>query len=241
MKKWQPVIVVCLVVVLLFGAGTLMIAQDNGGGDQANQQEGVSVFGLIHNAGVIGYLIVALSIVSVALIIEHFLSIQRDKLIPPDLVSEVDRLLQEEQYDEALGVCEMEPTFFTNVMAAGIAKIGMGLDEVEKSVQEALKSEQVRLENKISWLSLIGNIAPMLGLLGTVMGMINAFQQIAATRNPPPSKLAGGIYQALVTTTMGLIVGIPVLAAYFFFRNRLNQLISETGLVVEDILDQFKY
>jgi len=240
MKKWQTVLVVCMVFVLLFGACTLIIAQDKGKA-KSSQEQGVSVFGLIHNAGVIGYLIVVLSIVSVALIIEHFLSIQREKMIPPDLVSEVDRLLQEEQYDEALGVCEMEPTFFTNVMAAGIAKIGMGLDEVEKSVQEALESEQIRLQNKISWLSLIGNIAPMLGLLGTVMGMINAFQEIAQTRNPPPSKLAGGIYQALVTTTMGLIVGIPVLAFYFFFRNRLKQLVSETGLVVEDILDQFKY
>ncbi len=238
MKKWQSLIVTSLVVLLLVGASTLVLAQGNGGGDQAGN---ISVFGLIHNAGVIGYLIVALSIISVALIIEHFLSIQRDKLIPPDLVSEVDQLLQEEQYDEALDVCEMEPTFFTNVMAAGIAKLGMGMDEVDKSVQDTLESEQVRLQNKISWLSLIGNIAPMLGLLGTVIGMIQAFQQIAATRNPPPSKLAGGIYKALVTTTMGLIVGIPVLAFYFFFRNRLNQLISETGLVVEDILDQFKY
>lgn len=237
MKSWQTILVVALTILLLVGVCPMLVAQDGDQADSGNE----TIFSLIAKAGVIGYLIIAMSIVAVALCIEHFLSIQRDKLMPPDLVAEVDRLLEEEEFDEALSLCEMEPTFFTNIMAAGISKIGMGLEEVESAIEDAAEAEATRLENKISWLSLIGNIAPMMGLLGTVIGMISAFQEIAGNPNPAPSKLAAGIYQALVTTTMGLIVGIPVLGFYFFFRNRLNQLISEAGIVIEEILDQFKY
>jgi biopolymer transport protein ExbB len=232
-KRWN-VMSVC-VTLFVFSMQLVSFAQDGDGVGEAT-----SFMNLIIDAGPIGWTIILLSLVATALIIEHFLSIQRDQLIPPDLVAEVDRLLQEEQYDEALDLCEMEPTVFTNVVASGITKIGMGVDEIEKSIQETIENERVRLENKISWLNLIGNIAPMMGLLGTVVGMIIAFQQIETTRNPSPSDLAGGIYQALVTTAMGLIVGIPVLAAFFFFRNRVNHLISETGLIVEEIFDQFK-
>lgn len=234
--RWNIQSYLTPVFVVLLQMATF--AQEEGGEEAAG--EATSFVSLIIDAGPIGWAVIVLSVIAIALIIEHFLSIQRDQLIPPDLVAEVDRLLQEEQYDEALELCEMEPSVFTNVVAAGIAKVGMGVDEIEKSIRDTLENERVRLENKISWLNLIGNIAPMMGLLGTVVGMITAFQKIETTRNPSPSQLAGGIYQALVTTAEGLIVGIPVLAAYFFFRNRLNHLLSETGLIVEEIFDQFK-
>lgn len=213
---------------------TLLLAQDGGEG-------GISLTELILRGGIIGGLVILLSIIALALIIEHFLSISRDELIPPDLVAEVDRLLEEEEFNEALDLCEMEPSYFTNVMASGIAKIGMGIEEVEDAIEEAAEAERTRLHNKISWLSLIGNLSPMMGLLGTVVGMIQAFQVIADDPNPDPSQLASGIYQALITTAMGLVVAIPVLSFYFFFRNRLNRLFSEAQLVIEEMLDQFKY
>lgn len=237
--KYRSKLLSLLSAFLVVLVQAVSFAQEGGGGEEG-AGEATSFVGLIIDAGPIGWAVILLSVVAIALIIEHFLSIQRDQLIPPDLVSEVDRLLQEEQFDEALELCEMEPTFFTNVVASGITKIGMGVDEIEKSIEDTIENERVRLENKISWLNLIGNIAPMMGLLGTVVGMISAFKKIETTRNPSPSDLAGGIYQALVTTAMGLIVGIPVLAFYFFFRNRLNDLVSEGGLIVEEIFDQFK-
>lgn len=216
---------------------TLSAQEEEGGG----QEEAQSLWDILSEGGFIALLIALLSIVAVTLVVKYIIDFQKDKVLPPEIVGEVDRLLQEEEYEEALSLCEMEPSVFTNIVAEGIAKIGMGKDEVERALDKAKKAEKTRLEGQISWLSLIGNIAPMVGLFGTVFGMITAFRQIAQKSNPTPSELAGGIYTALVTTALGLALAIPVLACYFYFRNRLSSLMNEVELIIEDIFSQFRY
>ena len=161
---------------VLFTASTVL-AQEGEAAPAAPKSS--SVFDVFKDAGAIGMLIVVLSIVALAVIIENFVSLKRDKLAPAELIDEVQALFDEEQYQEAMELCENEPTFFTRVAGAGIAKIGHSFEVIEQAISEMGDEESIRLHQKIGWLSLIANVAPMMGLLGTVGGMIKAFNTIA--------------------------------------------------------------
>ncbi|MED5447403.1 MAG: MotA/TolQ/ExbB proton channel family protein, partial [Planctomycetota bacterium] len=116
----------------------------------------------------------------------------------------------------------------------------LGYAAVEKSMEDASAEQSARLFRKIEYRSVIGTIAPMLGLRGTVWGMIVAFQEFATKLNPPVSELAPGIYQALVTTLMGLGVAVPALSAFAIFRNRIDELVAEASLTAEHAWAAFK-
>ena len=191
--------------------------------------------------GWIGAVILICSVISLALIIEHIVNIKRDKIIPPQLVDEIEGMFENEEYQEALELCEAEPNFLTNILAAALPKINMGFDTMKTSMEEAGEEETIKLQQKISYLSLIANIAPMMGLFGTVSGMIEAFQTIAIKgASVTPSDLADGISQALVTTFLGLFVAIPTMIAYFFFRNRVVRVTLEIGAIAEDLVERFR-
>ena len=101
--------------------------------------------------------------------------------------------------------------------------------------------ESIKLHQKVGWLSLIANVAPMMGLLGTVSGMVDAFNEIASSGGQAsPAELADGISKALLTTMFGLIVAIPVTAAFAFIRNRMVKTIIEVGAIVEDLFERFR-
>ena len=133
------------------------------------------------------------------------------------------------------------PCFSTNVAAAGIRKLGTTFGTIEKSIEEMEDEETVKLQQKIGYLSLIGNIAPMMGLFGTVSGMIEAFETIAKMGAAvTPSDLASGISTALVTTFLGLFVAIPTMIAYFFFRNKVIRVSIEIAAIADDLVDRFR-
>ncbi len=193
------------------------------------------------NAGVIGYVIVGLSIVAVALIIENFVAIKRDKLAPPDVIDELEALFEEENFQEAMDLCESERVYLTNVVQAGLSKLGHSFDTIQQAVREMEEEETVKLFQKIGWLSLIAASAPMLGLLGTVTGMFVTFGQIAlAGGSVSPAQLAGGIKLALVTTIFGLIVALPTGAFFFTFRNKVVRTAIEVNAIAEDLFERFR-
>ena len=134
---------------------------------------------LLTGGGMIGYLLWFLSIVGIALIIEHVINVRREKLAAPELIDELEALLNDGQYQEALELCEQEPNFLTNVMAAALPKMEHGYDSMEQAAHDIAEEEAIKLHSKVSWLSLLSAISPMLGLLGTVWGMIGAFDVIA--------------------------------------------------------------
>ena len=122
----------------------------------------------------------------------------------------------------------------------GISELEFGWNAVEKSVEDALAEQSARLFRKIEYLSVIGNIAPMVGLLGTVIGMIMAFQQVATPGMTNASQLAEGIYQALVTTVGGLIVAIPAIGAFAIFRNRIDQFVAEAAYLSQHVFSPLR-
>jgi len=205
------------------------------------EKEAESLLSLIFRAGgIIGGVIITLSVVGLALIIEHAISVSRDKLAPPDVIETIESHLDNNDVQGAYEFCEQNPNYLTNIMVAALPKVSHGFDSMEQAASDVGEEEAIKLHAKISWLSLIGNIAPLLGLLGTVSGMLTAFGVIEDSTNPNPAELAGGIKEALVTTMLGLVVAVPVMVGFFFFRNRVVKIVLEISAITEDMLDRFR-
>jgi biopolymer transport protein ExbB len=185
--------------------------------------------------------IYACSLASIALIVEHCITIRRSVLVPELSVAQIKTMFDERRFREALEFCQNDPSLVSGVVHAGLIEAANGYDAMENAMQDATGERAARLYRKIEWLNLLGNVAPMLGLWGTIWGMMVAFGTIEARGGKAnPADLAGGIMVALVSTFCGLIVAIPALAAYGIFRGRIEQLSMEAALVAEELLANFK-
>lgn len=193
------------------------------------------------NAGIIGYVIVAMSVISLALIIENFVSIKREKLAPPDLIDELGALFDEENFQEATELCENEKFYLTRCVAAGLSKLGHPFETIQATVREMETEEATKLFQKVGWLSLMSATAPMMGLFGTVSGMFVTFGTIAdAGGSVSPAILAKGIKMALITTIFGLTVAMPVGVCFFILRNRVVRMSTEVNAIAEDLFERFR-
>jgi biopolymer transport protein ExbB len=201
-----------------------------------------SVGELLRDGGTVGGIIILLSVVATGFAIEHAITIRRRRLIPPEAVAELERLVKARRVDDAIRYCETRerPSLFTNVVLAGLLRFRgseYGFAEYRAAAEEAGEEQTGRLYRKTEALAVIGAVAPMLGLLGTVQGMIEAFNTIAATGGAArPADLASSISKALVTTLEGLVVAIPALSALSLFRTRIDSLVAEAGSKVEQVL-----
>ncbi len=204
-----------------------------------------SFFEIIFSGGIIGIMIIillmVLSVISAYLVIDHLLTIRRKDLMPEGLGDTVRGHLLEGNVAQAQEACKANPSFLSFVLMHGISELEFGWNSVEKSVEDALAEQSARLFRKIEYLSVIGNLAPMIGLLGTVIGMIMAFQGVASTQGTASApELAEGIYQALVTTVGGLLVAIPSIGAFAVFRNRIDQMVAEASYVVQHVFSPLR-
>ena len=191
---------------------------------------------LFETTGLVGYLMVVLSIAGTALTIEHVINIKRDKISPPEVTEELTALLEEGNFDEAQEVADNSGGYVGNLVGAALRQRAAGYEEMISSLEMAAAQETFGLQSKISYLSLIGNIAPLLGLLGTVTGMISSFQVIETLKAPTPKDLAGGVYESLVNTTMGLFLAIVFLVIYFLYKNKVTKMCLEMNVEAVDIL-----
>ena len=213
-------------------------AQGEESGASASAETGF--LDLVRTGGLVGGLIFALSLSMVYLMVEHLLSIRRSTLIPGELAEAVHQHLSERKIEDAKQQCSLQPCFLSNVLAAGLSVIELGYKDVEKSMEDTATEQAARMFRKIEYLHLIGTLAPMLGLLGTVWGMITAFMEFEAKANPAVSELAPGIYRALVTTMLGLTVAVPAFASFAIFRNRIDELVAEASLTAEHVFADFR-
>ena len=197
---------------------------------------------IVKSGGLVGLLIMLLSVVAVGFIVEHFLTIRKGRLLPEDVLDELEQMIARGEIKQAIEYCDQQEneSLAADVIRAGLQRYmssEFGFAEYKSAVEEAGEDHTGRLYRKIDVLGVIGAIAPMLGLTGTVLGMIKAFNKLAALeRMAKPAELAEGIGQALVTTLMGLVVAIPAMVAYSYFRNRIDSLVSEGGKRVEQVM-----
>lgn len=231
------------ILLVLAQVGTMPAAWAQSGGEGEAAENSAQVRGfldILFSGGWVGVTIVLtlmlLSIVAVYLIVEQTMILRKAEVMPPGLAEEVRQLLSQGRLPEADGVCRKHPSPLSFVLISGLSEIDFGWHAMEKAMEDAVAEQAAKLYRKIEYLSVIGNLAPMCGLLGTVTGMIFAFQQVAISQGMAGAgDLAEGIYSALVTTVAGLVVAIPSLGAFAVFRNRIDQLIAETAYVSQHV------
>lgn len=203
------------------------------------------VWEIVLSGGWVGLLILlllfALSISAAYLAFDQAMTLRRREILPDGLADRVRQALLTGRLADADAACRREPSVLSFVLLNGLGEIEFGWREVEKAVEDALAEQAARLMRRIEYLSVIGNIAPMVGLLGTVTGMIFAFQQVAGSQGAAGAgDLAEGIYQALVTTVGGLLVAIPSLGVFAVCRNRVDALIAEAAYQTQHALAPVK-
>jgi biopolymer transport protein ExbB len=182
-----------------------------------------------------------MSIAFVALFVMNLLAARRDTLVPQELIDGFEEKLNEKKFQEAYDVARGDESVLGQVLSAGLAKLSKGYDKAIEGMQEVGEEESMKLEHRLGYMALIGNLAPMVGLLGTVQGMISSFQVIAlGGSTPKPSELAAGISTALFTTLVGLLIAIPAIAAYNILRNRVARLLLEVGVTSENLMSRFE-
>jgi biopolymer transport protein ExbB len=189
-----------------------------------------------------GIVFLGMSFSLVALIIMNVLTARRSNMIPSSLVDDFDKLLEGKQYQQAYDLAKTDESFLGHVLAAGMAKVSVGYEQAIESMQNIGEEENMRIEHRLSYLALIGSVAPMVGLLGTVDGMIMSFKVIANTTTgaPDPQSLAEGVATALFTTLVGLLLAIPAISAYNILRNKVARNVFEIGVVSDELISRFK-
>jgi biopolymer transport protein ExbB len=217
---------------------TTVVAQDEGEDFAAGDEEAASGGGsnlLVYIAKACGWVFgpvfLLLSFILVALLVMCFLQIRKSVLLPPALSEQFEQHLEAKEYQPAYELAKNDDSYLGHVLAAGMGKLQAGYPAAMAAMEEAQGEEQMKLEHKISYVSLIGALAPMLGLLGTVTGMVSSFKKIADNPGvaPKPDQLAGGISTALVTTLIGLWVAIPAILFFQMFRNWLEEINSDAA------------
>lgn len=183
------------------------------------------MFGFIMKGGFLMWPILLCSVFSIAIIIERLYSFHRSGIKVPDILPRVKTLLKEGKADEALKACEGTGDPLAHILSIGIRIRKRGREEQEKMISRAGTRIIREMEKHLRGLVIIGNIAPLLGLLGTVTGMIKTFIKIQESGGrADASVLAGGIWEALVTTAAGLSVAIPALVAYHYFEGKVDNI-----------------
>jgi biopolymer transport protein ExbB len=191
-----------------------------------------------------GYSLVflSLSFTMVALFVMNLLTARRDNVCPAHLIEGFEGHLNEKRYQEAYELAKNDESFLGQVLAAGLAKLSAGYAPAIEAMQEVGEEENMKLEHRLSYMALIGTISPMIGLFGTVHGMIMSFQEIVvAGGTPKAQKLAEGISTALFTTLIGLAIAIPAIAAYSILKNRIARLVLEVGILSEGLMNRFEH
>jgi biopolymer transport protein ExbB len=197
-----------------------------------------SWFDLFKSTGLVGILLVLTSMIGTALLIQYIVNFNEQKIGNPTLLSEVDALLSENDLDGAFTLAQSDQSYAGKVIAGAIGRSVGGYEEAKRGMEETAAVESFKLTAKTSYLSLVGNIGPLLGLLGTVTGMIASFQVIETLKAPTPGDLAKGVYESLVNTTMGLFISIVFLSAFFFMKNKINDILLRVNNQIGEILSR---
>jgi biopolymer transport protein ExbB len=191
--------------------------------------EATTLMDILKHSGPVVWVCIALSILVMTFTIEGFLKFRFVALCPPAQLARVRELISYGSYQEAWEFCKANRSFFCTLVAAGLERVGRGKDATEFTIQEASLQQGVLLRTNMNYLSVIGVVAPMIGLTGTVIGMIKAFKELGASGIGDPSGLAAAIGEVLVATAAGLIVAIPGFVFFYVFKSK-----SQTAIMMAD-------
>ncbi len=232
--------VVVLACLLAMPAATAW-GQDDGA-KPAPQNESFNYLDhyVVKGGWVVWFIEIPMSVAMVALTIMFALELRRSNLIPPPTIEQIRSLLEARQYREAIEYSAGDPSMVSFVVHSSLSEAANGYPAMERAMEEAIDERTAKALRKIEYLNIIGNIAPMVGLFGTVLGMIQTFNVIVKARGvPDPAALAEGISVALVTTFWGLLIAIPALSAFAMLRNQIEGVGGEAALRTQELLGMF--
>ena len=191
-------------------------------------------------SGPIGVIIAVMSFYLVALVVWMALNYRTAVTVPRALVREVQELLEQKKYSESYHRLIADPSLLARVLAAGVRKLPAGLPHAQRAMELANEDATMEMEHRTTYLATVGTLGPMIGLVGTVYGMIMAFRVIALEgSSPQASQLAAGISTALFATLEGIAISIPAIYFYSMYRNRIARLSLEVAMAAEPLLEQF--
>jgi biopolymer transport protein ExbB len=196
-------------------------------------------FGALGWRYTIAFLVISFTFV--AFLVMNIIGLRRDAVNPKYLAEAFEANLNEKKFQEAFDLAKNDESMLGQMLAAGMQNLQQGYEKAIDAMGQAGEDENLKLEHRLSFLSLVGSIAPMVGLLGTVDGMVQTFQEIAISNaQPKPSQLAQGISMALITTLVGLVLAIPAIIAFNMLKNRLTRLVMETGWTASGLMSRFE-
>ena len=181
---------------------------------------------IIQKGGVVMYPILLCSVLSLAIFLERLWSLREGRIIPKSFIKEVEEFIRMKKFNEAIALCSTSNSSIARIIYAGLKKAGKSKDEIKEAVNEQGKQEAMELERFLTTLGTIAGVSPLLGLLGTVTGMIKTFNVLAISKQlGDPGMLSAGISEALITTAAGLIVAIPSFIFYKYFTSKVDKLV----------------
>lgn len=189
----------------------------------------------IRASGPIGVFLVFLSVYFTALVIRLFMEYRVVEAVPPALVEKLEAAIRDKKFQEAYDACRDSDSFLARLVRTGIANLPNGRAEAKEAMMTTSEDTVTELEMKISYLATIGTLGPMIGLVGTVWGMIRSFQEIAtaAGAQPRPDKVAEGISTALFITLEGVSLSVPAIFFFALFRNRVARMSMEANRIAD--------
>ena len=212
----------------------------------ADVPQGPGFLQIVTGAGALGVILwlalLAASAGGIALIVDSFITIRATKIAPVQLVNDVRSAMEQGDVMKALQHCEETPVPLSNILSAGFTNVQEGFEAIQDAIGVAADMEGERLMQRVNYLNVVGNLAPMLGLLGTVQGMISAFATlgVGAEGAARQAALALNISQALFTTAAGLAIAVPAVAFFYFFRNRATTIILGMEGTTMDLIKVFR-
>ena len=221
-------------------------AQGNAVSSNAAQQQksGGGFYDIVFGSGIVGMILwFALfgdGALAIYFGIDSSILIKPEKLMPKKLMDGVTAAMAEGDVVKAMEVCQQNPSAMSNIVLAAFQHIEEGFEAIQEAVTAASDLEQEKIQQRLNWISVCGNLGPSLGLLGTVQGMILTFQALASGGAGDASALAASIGQALWTTAGGLIVSIPSITIFYMLRNNANRLILRMTAVTMELLNNLR-
>jgi biopolymer transport protein ExbB len=195
---------------------------------------------LIRSGNVMMIPIFLCSLLGLAIFLERVFTLRRRRIVVPEIVEAVETLPAAKDLSVALAICERKPGPFANIIRTGLEHVGDDWQIIRNVLQEAGRQEAVRLTRHLGALETVAAVAPLLGLLGTVTGMIRVFATISARGLGNPEHLSGGISEAMVTTAAGLMIGIPALVGHNWLQGRADTIIFELECYATKVLDTLR-
>lgn len=235
-QRWVGITTFVLALFAIFLTADPTFAQE--AADVARPEKSIFLH-IIESAGVFFMVVLGIpSIALVALIVLLFLDLRMSVAIPPGFVDEFIDTVNKRKFKEAFDMARNDSSFLGRVMTAGMSRLQYGLEDAREAAANMLESIRAGKEQLNNYTAVIGSLGPLIGLVGTVLGMIRAFMSLGKGGPPNPAELAKGISEALSVTFLGIGISVPAIFFNAFFRNRIISVAMDTSHIADDLLTQ---